>query len=117
MTETSTSSDGKSHIPETLHLKDLGALHVDDRGIIYGITDDLGRLFLTFTIVEPGKINQVRDALAEIEANLRARGLNEYFSFVGSVASLRYAEAFGFQGTGEMRHINNLLLEVVRKGL
>jgi hypothetical protein len=88
----------------------------DDTGELFVVVAD-GQVFIDAELIEPSKVSHIKRylaVLAELEHNLRNKGVTEIFAVVSSKERYRFAQYLGFTTTNQ---VINDKYEVVRKVL
>ena len=88
----------------------------DDTGALFVVAVD-GQIFIDAELVNPHKVSHIKQylrVLAELEHNLRNKGVSEIFAVVSSKERYRFAQYLGFTTTNQ---VINDKYEVVRKVL
>ena len=94
---TLTSWDGQSPSVETPIHK---VIYEDEYGKCYGVLDYAGRFFVHNEFKDPSKVESIKhykEVQAELEDQLRQRGLKRYFTMADSVENFKFCQMFGFQ--------------------
>lgn len=75
-------------------------IYFDGSGALWGEIEVDGRFFIHSIMNEPEKLSTIKHykkILAELEDQLRSRGLTEYYTMADSATGFRYNEILGFK--------------------